>query len=98
MIWLGNYVRRLFFVFCLMAALSGMTLAQEAPPTSSEKHDAEKAWEALIKAKGGREKLHSVTNFLIDTEDFTQLDILQSWTWHYHYWATGAPVLTVTDL
>lgn len=42
---------------------------------------AEKAWDALIKAKGGRERLHSVTNMVVERDDWTQLYVFPNLEW-----------------
>jgi len=63
-----------------------MVLPQEKTPTADEKRDAEKAWEFLIKAKGGREKLHSITNMLYSRSDDgnrTQLYVFPDSKWDY---------------
>ena len=48
--------------------------------------DARKAWDALIKTKGGREKLYSINNVLTETLNSTHLDIFPNSYWDFGYY------------
>lgn len=54
--------------------VSGQTTT-ETPSAEKERIEAERAWEQLIEMKGGREKLHSITNMLTEISSMTLLDI-----------------------
>lgn len=60
----------------------------------SEKKEAEKAWESLIKTKGGREKLHSVNSMLYEFPvDLTRLWVLPNRLWEFSsFMFTGAVI------
>lgn len=89
-----RFVALLFALYCL----SGIVVPQEKPPSANEKREAEKAWEALVKTKGGREKLHSITNMLTETETLTGLDILPNLYWQFHYRVDGKPFVSILDI
>lgn len=71
----------------------GLTALGQIENAEAEKREAEKAWELLIKAKGGREKLHSVSNLLTRSKwyasekygPFTRLDVFPNVTWDFRY-------------
>src|SRR5438445_10895191 len=79
-------IARFFGLLLVLCCLSGLVLPQEKAPTADEKREAEKVWEALIRAKGGREKLHSITNMLYSRSDDgnrTQLYVFPDSKWDY---------------
>lgn len=81
-----------FIAFCL-GRVAAQSKPKSNPPTPEEKREAEKAWELLIKEKGGREKLHSVRNLLTKSKwyasakygPFTRLDVFPNVTWDFRY-------------
>jgi len=79
--------------------LPGIVMAQERAPSVSEKREVEKAWEALIRAKGGRERLHSVTNMIIEEPGVTDLYVFPNSQWHFapfsDKWGKPIPALSV---
>lgn len=85
----------LFFTLCF---LNNAVLSQDKSGSANEKREAERAWEALIKTKGGREKLHSVTNMLTKLDDdITRLDIFPNKLWNFTYHLDGKPVVNIWD-
>jgi hypothetical protein len=62
-----------------------------------EKREAEKAWEALIRAKGGRERLHSITNMLTEFLTETRLDIFPDKRWSFGNYLDGTPYVDRYD-
>lgn len=87
---LSKTLRTFLLLLILISLVSVGVFPQNDP--SAEKCEAEKAWEALIKTKGGREKLHSVTNMLVEYRDDknqrsinTNLDIFPNKRWTFHY-------------
>ena len=88
-------------VILLLGLIFGLfnisALAQEKRTSAAdEKREAVKAWEALIKMKGGREKLHSISNMLLEFPKKTQPEISQDtrlfvfpnryWRCAYHFY------------
>lgn len=79
-------VLQFFASLIVLCCLGGSVLPQSTPPTADEKREADKAWEFLIKAKGGREKLHSITNMLYSRSDYgnwTRLYVFPNSIWEY---------------
>src|SRR5258708_14184562 len=76
---------RLHTVSCLVVflMLSGIVMSQEKAPSVLEKREAEKAWEELIRAKGGREKLHSITDMITEYLHVTHLYVFPASDWHF---------------
>jgi hypothetical protein len=74
------------FLLLVFSGLCSVVSAQEKTPITVEKREAEKAWEALIRTKGGREKLHSVTNMLTELSNLTRLDIFPNSYWDFGYY------------
>ncbi|MEO6049970.1 MAG: hypothetical protein ABIP78_01380 [Pyrinomonadaceae bacterium] len=54
-------------VILLLACGARIASSQANPPSAAEKREAERAWESLIKAKGGRERLFAINNLLVTT-------------------------------
>jgi hypothetical protein len=85
----------LWIIICFghSAAQPKLPSVEIKPPTAEEKRQAEKAWEALVKAKGGREKLHSINNMLTKSAwyireelgPFTRLDVFPNVIWQFRY-------------
>lgn len=81
----GVWVMMVFFI----ANLPAQTTVNDRPAaTESEQRRAEKLWEQIIEAKGGREKLHSVTNMVLTKGNSPDnlgvyFDVFpyKSWTW-----------------
>ena len=48
----------------LVIGLKVSLVGQEVVGTDSERVRAERIWEEMVKVKGGREKLHSISNML----------------------------------
>lgn len=51
-----------------------------------ERIEAEKFWNEMIEAKGGREKLHSVSNMLITNDGKPDNLWIKFWVYPYKYW------------
>lgn len=85
-------------ILLVFSGLFNFVTAQERISITAEKLEVEKAWEALIKTKGGREKLHSVTNMLTKFSDVTRLDIFPDKYWDFSYTlVTYAPTVCLWD-
>ena len=78
-------------VVCLLA-LSVMGIAAqgkaEQGQADRERREAERTWEQMVKVKGGRERLHSITNMLLTLGDKprdTRIELYvypsKSWSW-----------------
>ncbi len=74
----------------------------------SEKAEAEKAWESLVRTKGGREKLNSINSILYEIPvDLTRLWVLPNRLWEFSSFmfkhsritdgVRGVEVFTTTD-
>jgi len=74
---------------------SATVAAQRIDKPTVERQQAEKAFEALIRAKGGRENLGSVRNMLTQYSDVTILDSFPCSQWNFGYWLDGLPSLRV---
>ena len=74
---------RTVLVLVVFCNLSIIALSQENAISTDERRKAEKAWEALIKTKGGREKLHSVRNMLTEFNGFAQLNVFPNRVWEF---------------
>lgn len=91
--------QRLLSILCLITLCTGFAHAQVKPPSAEERREAEKAWEALIKAKGGREKLHSITNMLTNlSASSTRLDIFPNLNWSLNHMASGRAIVSIADI
>jgi len=91
-------VIKLFASLALLCCLSGLALSQPKLPTPEEKREAEKAWEALIRTKGGREKLYSITNMLTEYANMTTLYGFPNSEWYFAYNIDGkTPSLVIAD-
>ncbi len=82
-------VLQLLTALAMFCCLGGFVLSQDKPPTLAEKKEAEKAWDALVRAKGGRDKLYSITNILTEIGTFRRLDIFPNSFWTYSDWPFG---------
>lgn len=92
-------MRCLLSLLCLLTLSTGVSFAQVKPPSADERREAEKTWEALIKTKGGREKLHSITSMLTDrSKSDIQLDIFPHFIWHLTYLANGRSLVSIADM
>jgi hypothetical protein len=93
-------MRRQLVLLLIVVICFGQAVAQKKPqpleikpPTAEEKREAEKAWEALVKAKGGRERLHSINNMLTKSKwylseqygPFTRLDVFPNVIWQFNH-------------
>ena len=94
-------MKRMNLQLCLLSVLlclfGNIIYAQETTNSQSEKREAEKAWEALIKTKGGREKLHCTKNMLremrLGNNGFSSVWLLvfPYYAWHFAFDFTGEP-------
>ena len=57
-------MKRTIEIVVLVIGLSAMCFGQEATRADKERLRAERIWEEMVKVKGGREKLHSISNML----------------------------------
>jgi hypothetical protein len=57
------------FLFISLISAIAQTETTSQLPTEKERVEAEKLWEQIIEAKGGRKKLHSVTNMVLTKGD-----------------------------
>lgn len=91
-------MRFLILISSIIILCFASVTAQVIPTANLEKRDAEKVWENLIKAKGGRDKLHSVTNLLSNmSESSTRLDIFPNLFWGLSHRADGSPIVSIAD-
>jgi hypothetical protein len=88
-------------VFCL---LSNIGQSQEKAKQRDGKYEAERLWEALIRMKGGREKLHSISNMLKvysgvreDKPDLVELQVFPYRVWNFVYDLTDKPSIYLRD-
>jgi len=85
------------FIFAL-CLFTGGPRAQEKIPLPTEKRDVQKAWDALIRMKGGREKLYSLTNVLKEFDHAASLYIFPSNKWSFAYFpVTDDPGVEIFD-
>ncbi|MEO6656280.1 MAG: hypothetical protein ABIO36_09385, partial [Pyrinomonadaceae bacterium] len=88
---------RLSGTLILLMFLTVSTRSQANISTAAEKREAEKAWEALIRAKGGREKLYSVTNMVTQFGDVTRFQLFPCSRWEFGRWLDMRLFLEVYD-
>jgi hypothetical protein len=97
---LRTIVSILLALFCLFGSFA----AQEPSRVINGELEAEKAWELLIKAKGGRDRSYSLSNMLTQTGDGVRLDVFPNLQWAFSYLSDRRsisgrrPVATLTDL
>lgn len=66
--------------------------------SSSERRQAQRAWDALVKQKGGRERLHSISNILSEFSNTTRLDVFPNSYWDFGFYpVTETPGLRIWD-
>jgi hypothetical protein len=74
----------LLSAICLIGDIP--TDAQSGTATTNERRQAELAWDALVRTKGGRERLRSISNFLLSYRDeaapFSELQVLPDKVWN----------------
>jgi len=70
----------------LLASLCGIAAAQGNDHSADDGQQAARAWEALIRAKGGREKLQSIRNYVMTRPLETALEVFpcSHWLFGYH--------------
>lgn len=83
--------------FCAGLAVNAQVANQPNTSTPAEKREAEKAWEALIRTQGGREKLQSVTNMLWEFSTETRLEIFPNRYWEFGHLLDKSPKMDVYD-
>jgi hypothetical protein len=86
---------RLTCILLLTTAFSLVALAQPAP--SYDARNAKAAWEGLVKAKGGRERLHSLKSFVSEYSIVTRLDIFPGRMWEFKGPFYGNAYLLIFD-
>ena len=71
--------------------------AQRENTKTTESREAEKAWESLIRMKGGRNRLQNISNFLTYLQPggpvLSQLEVLPNKTWTFIFDFGGNPYL-----
>ena len=88
----------LFVIATLSCLLCTITFGQEKETALNEKRDAERAWEALVRTKGGREKLHSLTNMLREFAGSVRLDIFPNRQWEFNRNIVDlSPMVSIAD-
>lgn len=93
------FVKTFYITAVIVSLITAVpwTLAQSSVSSVTEKRDAEKAWDSLIKAKGGREKLHSITSMVTQWENMTNVYRFPRDEWYFTYNLAGNPALVITD-
>lgn len=86
---------RLTMLLFAIVTVSALAVGQGNRPSGEEKSKAEKAWEALIRAKGGRDRLHSRTSMLTQFNDVTRLEVFPCTKWEFGHWLDRRPVLEI---
>ncbi len=101
--------RKVLFLLILTVVLcSVVTVAFSQQKPLSEKQKAEIAWEALVRAKGGRARLQSVKSMLYELpSDLTRLYVLPNREWEFSSFmgkhssiadgVRGVEIFTTTD-
>lgn len=85
-------------IIVLMVCTATLLGAQVTTPTSTETREVKRAWESLIRAKGGREKLYSITNMVTEYGQMTTVYGFPDSEWNFHYQLDGkTPSLIVGD-
>lgn len=82
----------IFWLFVLSAI--GIVSSTAQPQADKERREAERTWEQMVEIKGGRERLHAITNTLLTSgykpnDMGVKLNVYPSKTW---FWRTGLPV------
>ncbi|CAN5336505.1 hypothetical protein BH10ACI3_BH10ACI3_19450 [soil metagenome] len=90
-------VLRIVWSLFWLVSVAGIGVSQGTISSSSERHDAEKAWEALIRAKGGRENLYKVNSMLTQFSDVTLLNVFPSSRWRFTHWLDMRLFLEIYD-
>ncbi|MBV9241225.1 MAG: hypothetical protein JO314_04375 [Acidobacteria bacterium] len=94
-----KYFSRLVIFLAALASLAIVAEAQKSvSQTTNNQNEAQKAWDSLIRTKGGRDKLYSVTNIL--TESYygtTRLFVMSNRLWQFSTGFDGQPDLDVND-
>lgn len=68
-------------LFSLLLCAAYMSFGQSN--AERDKRDADLAWEALVRTKGGREKLRSIENMLFETAGETRFDVFPNLVWRF---------------
>jgi hypothetical protein len=89
-----GFVRIGVFSIIGLIAVSLMAISLSAQTTDKQK--AEKAWEALIKEKGGRARLHGIDTFMFafvekEKPTYLSLHVPPSRLWNFLYHLDGTP-------
>src|ERR1041385_7915958 len=87
--------REILTLLTVLTTLSVVSLAQGIMPATGEKREVEKAWAALIRAKGGSERLHSVTNMVTHFSALTRLHVFPERSWEFAPMLDLSPSLDV---
>lgn len=84
----------MFWLFILSATGVAAQSTTAQTQTGKEQREAERLWEQMVKVKGGRERLHAITNTLFTLGDKpkdigVKLSVYPTKQW---FWRTGPPV------
>ncbi len=99
---MGVFVQSVTFLLVASAAsafMAGSVACQTKTQTDRER--AEKTWEALVKEKGGRARLHRITTILTTLvgkkPEEVRLDVPPTKLWKYGYSLVGVPSVYRSD-
>ncbi|MEQ1921703.1 MAG: hypothetical protein ABL952_04260 [Pyrinomonadaceae bacterium] len=83
-------------ISCLLLTFGGYNVIGQTKDQA--KREAELAWNALVAAKGGREKLKNVNSIIRRWSTMTELNVLPNyqWTWGLHLFG-GPAFIIITD-
>jgi hypothetical protein len=86
-------VKRLLILISVLLATCGAGHAGENVDAAVSKRRAQELWELAIAAKGGRERLHSVSNILVSYQGKGRIVQLFVFPDKYWYWADDRPAI-----
>jgi hypothetical protein len=70
---------------CLITAGAGVCQTRGQHEIGAERQEARRLWDAVVKAKGGRERLDNLQNILIQERDAVQLFAFPDKYWQWTY-------------
>ena len=90
-----EFAGKLVMAILICGLLVGDAISQSDNATSVEQREAKRAWESLIKTKGGRERLNSISSMLTQFDSLTRLEVFPNSRWQFAHWLDGRPSLQI---
>ena len=90
-------LNRILLFASMFFLLGSISFTQEKSTALTGKKEAQKLWDALVKSKGGQERLHSITNVLSEYSTVTKLDVFPNKMWQFSGPFYGNSYLLIYD-